>query len=86
VAGVFLLVACIAAVVFTTGSLRITAIVILVLNAVSYAFAQPPVGMSGRRRRAIQIPTQVATVITVLTGALALGLLLYRFGFAPYSR
>jgi hypothetical protein len=86
VAGVLLLAACIAAVVFTTGSLRITAIVILVLNVVSYVLAQPPVGLSGRRRRAVQIPAKVATAITVLTGALALGLLLYRFGFAPYSR
>jgi hypothetical protein len=86
VAGVLLLAACIAAVVLTTGSLRITAIVLLVLNVVSYVLAQPPVGLGGARRRALQIPTQVATAITVLTGALALGLLLYKFGFAGYSR
>lgn len=83
--GVFLLVACIAAVVLTTGSLRITAIVILVVNVVSYVLAQPPVGFRGPDRRSMQIPTAAATAITVLTGVVALVLLLYKFAFAPYS-
>jgi hypothetical protein len=86
VTGVFLLAACIAAALVTTGSLRISAIVILVLNVVSYVFAQPPVGFRSPDRRTMQIPTKVATAITVLTGVLALALLLYKFAFAPYSR
>jgi hypothetical protein len=84
VAGVFLLAACVAAVVLTTGSFRISAIVILVVNLVSYVFAQPPVGLGGPTRRPMQIPANVATAITVVTGILALGLLLYKFALAPY--
>ena len=83
--GLFFLAVCIGAVFATSGALRIVAVAAAVLNIVSYMFAQPPVGPQrrGLRRRAAQIPTRAATAITALTGAVALGLLIYALGFAP---
>ncbi len=79
-AGTVLLGACIAAVFLTEGGVRIAAIVVAVLNAVSYLFAQPPVGAGVQSRRTMQIPTTLATAITVLTGVVGVGLLVYAAG------